>query len=197
MLTLGITGGMGSGKSFVSKSFSEQGIPVYDTDQKTKDILNSNISLRYEICKQYGNGCYKNGKWDRDYVVNLASKDETVLSGMGKIIEPYLVKDFKEYKDIYSGKDAGYTNKLIAVESAILFKSKLLMEEVDKILIVEAPIDIRLERIKKRDPFRSDGEIKFLLDKQIMPPFCQIDYIISNDGTKNINEAVKKIIDEN
>jgi dephospho-CoA kinase len=197
MITLGITGLMGSGKSFVSKSFAKQGIPVYDTDQKAKDLLNSSISLRYEITQKYGTGCYLNGKWNRDFVVNLASKDETVLSGMGKIIELYLAKDFKEFKDIFSGKDTGYTNKLIAVESAILFKSKLLLAEVDKILVVEAPIDVRIGRIKQRDPFRSDGEIKFLLDKQVMPPFCQIDYIIENDGSKDVDIHVKKIIDEN
>jgi dephospho-CoA kinase len=195
MITIGITGGMGSGKSYVSKAFSKQGIPVYDSDQKTKDLLNENEELKKEIISKYGSKCYKDGKWNRDHVVKLASTDGSVLTGIGTIIEPYLAKDFKEYKEVFSGSHTGYTIDLIAIESAILTKSKMLMSEVDKILVVDAPFETRISRIKARDPFRSDEEIKLLLSKQILPPLCQTDYSIMNDGTKNIDDLVKKIIE--
>ena len=194
---LGITGGMGAGKSHVCKMFAKNGIPVYDCDSRVKDILNDNDFLASAIIEKFGKDCYKNGRWNRDHVIELGKQNPNLITEMGIIIEPFLVDDFKEFKDTYqSGNSTGYVSELVAIESAILYKSKLLMEEVDNILVVSAPLPLRLERIKSRDPFRSDREIQMLLDKQNFPiPFCEIDFTIDNDGTTNIEESVKSIID--
>lgn len=177
---------MGSGKSYVSNSFFKHGIPVYDSDKETKKLLNENVSLKKEIISKFGEGCYVDGKWNRDYIVEKASNDSSILTSMGKMIDPYLVEDFKKFKSS--------CKNFAAIESAILIKSKGLMDEIDKLLVVTAPLEIRMERIKKRDPFRSDREIKMLLDKQPSVQLCQTDFMIDNDGNKNVDDAVVSII---
>lgn len=199
MTTLGITGGMGSGKSHVCKAFMEQGIPVYDTDKKTKDLLNNNESLRKEIIKKFGEKCFSNDKWNRDYIVDLASKDNSVIDDIGIIIEPYLMQDIREFKNVFFGANTGYFSEIVVIESAILFKSRGMLKEVDKILIVTAPLEVRMERIKKRDPFRSDEEIKLLLSKQNYPALLckQPDFTFENVGTyEEVMLAVKNIIEK-
>ena len=195
--TLGITGGMGSGKSHICSIFKKFGVPVYDSDSRVKDLLNSNDFLKYMIKKKFGKSCYKDGKWNRNHVVELASANPNIIDEMGIIIEPYLVDDFREFKGTYqSGNLTGYYSEIIVIESAILYKSKLLMDEIDNLLVVSAPLETRMDRIRKRDPFRTEPEIKMLLDRQnFQIPFCEIDFTIDNDGTKNIEEAVQTIID--
>lgn len=191
MTTIGITGGMGSGKSHVSKSFESNGIPAYDCDSKVKSILNDDTNLKVEICNKFGNECYisdkKFMKWNREYIVKIAAKDPSVIDEIGKIIEPYLVEDFIRFK-------AEYKSGIVAIESAILTKSKKLMDEIDKLLVVTAPFEIRMDRIKKRDPFRIEDEIKLLLSKQPEILLCEIDFLIDNDGNEDIDDAVVTII---
>src|ERR1035437_9066839 len=98
MITLGITGLMAAGKSHVCKAFEAQGIPIYDTDKKVKDLLNKNGSLKKEMIKKFGKKCYQintsfknvrnrvQSTWNRDYVVKIASNDSTVIDAMGVII---------------------------------------------------------------------------------------------------------------
>jgi dephospho-CoA kinase len=198
MITLGITGGMGSGKSHICKIFAENGIPVYDTDRKVKDLLNNNAYLKLQMWQKYGENCYKKGIWNREYIVQLSKKNPEIIDVIGKIIEPYLAQDIKDFKKIHSGELTGYSGKLIVIESAILIKSKMLMEEIDKILVVTAPFDLRIKRIKERDPFRTDEEINYLLNNQkdAVPLLCKTDYIIDTEKTEAVEESVKKIIDE-
>lgn len=181
---------MGSGKSHISKAFAKNGIPVYDCDSQTKDLLNRNERLKSNMISAFGEGCYVNGKYSRDYIVELASKNPNVVDDTGKIIGPYLIEDFKTFKEI----NESFHTPFIAIESAILTKSKKLMNEINKLLVVTAPFEIRMDRIKKRDPFRTDDEIKLLLSKQPEIKLCEIDFLIDNDGTKNVDDAVVTII---
>lgn len=187
-LTLGITGGMGSGKSYVSSIFEEHSIPVYNSDNMVKHLLNTNEDLKSEVIKHFGEDCYVAGKWNRDNVVKMATENSNLIDEMGVVIEPYLSKDFLEFVE-------SQTASIVAVESAILYKSSL-WNKIDLKLTVDAPLEVRLNRIRERDPFRSENEIKMLLDKQkqYVIPFCEIDFTIDNDGIKNVREQVQVII---
>lgn len=182
---------MGSGKSHACSIFAKYGIPVYDSDSRVKNLLNTNEYLKKETCHQFGDEAYTpEGKWNRDYIVKIASENPAVVDQTTEIIDPYLLTDFRAFKREHS------EFPIVAIESAILYKSKIIMDEVDKLVLVTAPFPIQMERIQTRDPFRTEREIKLLLSKQVMPPFCQVDFILVNDGIDDVEKQIRNILNK-
>lgn len=162
MITIGVAGGMGSGKSYVCNILKNVcDVPVYNCDNRVKLLMNGSESLRQKLISEFGPECYEGGEWNRPYAVKIAAKDATVLDRMGDIIEPYLVLDIQDFKK-------STKKEIIAIESALFNKSKSLLAEVDYIFMVVAPLEQRIVRIKKRDPMRTDREIIMLLHNQFV-----------------------------
>lgn len=146
---LGITGGIGSGKSFIGSILEYYGIPIYYTDTRAKSLYNEDQALRLAMIKLFGEQLYetKTGEIDRAYLANRIFSDSSLLIQVNQLVHPAVRLDF----DTWCEQQKTCGMNLIGIESAILFQSKELHSRVDYSILVEAPLELRLERAIKRD----------------------------------------------
>ena len=140
---IGLTGGIGSGKSKVALRFSALGVPCYIADDRAKDLLNTSAYLKDAVCKVFGPESYLDGVLNRPYIANVVFKDATALAQLNALVHPAVAQDFIEW---VAKQEAPYVIK----EAAILFEnggSKL----CDSIILITAPEAVRLDRVLARD----------------------------------------------
>lgn len=142
-MIIGITGGIGSGKSTIAQELAKQGFVVYDCDREAKRIIAENKDVQQAIIKLLGEEAFVDGKYNTAYVAQRVFTDLHLRQQLNAIIHPAVLKDIKDLKDIKAPKD-------LIVESAILCEAGL-DALCDKIIVVEAPEAIRIERVIGRD----------------------------------------------
>lgn len=157
MLKVGITGGIGAGKSTICKVFNALQIPVYHADQRAKILTETDPVIRSEIIREFGERSYRGSKYNVEYVAARAFGDKIKLSKLNHIIHPAVSKDFYQW---VRRQKAPY----IIEEAAILFESGA-NQNMDHVIVVEAPEEIRISRIQKRDGIARE-EIKKRIDSQ-------------------------------
>lgn len=140
-MIVGLTGGIGSGKSFIAQELSKHGFVIYDCDREAKRIIAENKDVQTAITDLLGEEAFVDGKYNTAYVVKRVFEDSKLLEGLNKIVHPAVVKDIRDSKD---PKDT------LIVESAILFQAGL-APLCDKIVVVTAPEDVRIARTIARD----------------------------------------------
>jgi len=177
MLKIGITGGIGSGKTTACKIFEILGIPIYYADDRAKALMVNDSTLVQKIKDIFGEEAYlEDGSLNRPHIASLAFNDQSKLSLLNAAVHPAVREDGINWH--LAQKNVPYTLK----EAALLFESggnKVL----DKIITVTAPEAVRIERIKERDNATIE-QIKARMDKQ-MPEDQKValaDYVIYNDG---------------
>lgn len=143
-LIVGITGGIGSGKSTVARYLRAQGYKVYDTDKEAKKIQNENVDVRQATIQLFGNEAYTDNIMNRAYIAKRVFEDKILLEKLNKIVHP-AVKD-----DFLSWIEANKLDKILFVESAILFESGFNLL-VDKVLLISAKKETRIYRVMRRD----------------------------------------------
>lgn len=188
---IGITGGIGSGKSTVSKLIEEAGYPVYYSDIRAKTIVNDDSQLQQQIKNLLGAQAYdENGLYDRKYVAQIVFEDEELLLKLNSLIHPAVKIDFKKWV-------SEQTSAFIFKETALLFELKL-NEHCYKSLLVTADDNCRLKRVMDRDD-KTYREVETIMLKQ-MPEKDKVklaDYIIfNNDGLEELEQETKKILAE-
>lgn len=146
-MRVGITGGIGSGKSTVCRLFEARGVAVYYSDVEAKRIMNE--SLRDQIISRFGEAAYRGGKLDREYLGNTVFGDKKELSDLNAIVHPAVMADFEQWSLRQMGD-------YVIIESAILFEATL-DKCVDLTLAVLAPHDLRIERTCRRDGATEDA----------------------------------------
>lgn len=145
MLKIGITGGIGSGKSTVCKVFSLLNIPIYNTDEEAKKLLYFNDDINTQVVKSFGDGVLGNDKLiDRSKLAEIVFTDKEKLNTLNNIIHPAVAEHFNNW--CRQQKNAPYVLK----EAAILFESGA-YKAVDKVISVVAPVNLKIERTIKRD----------------------------------------------
>ena len=140
---IGLTGGIGSGKSKVALRFLALGIPCYIADDRAKDLMNISAHLKEAVCKVFGSESYLDGVLNRPYIANIVFKDATALAQLNALVHPIVAQDFIEW---VAKQKAPYVIK----EAAILFEnggSKL----CDSVILITAPEAVRLKRVLARD----------------------------------------------
>ena len=148
-LQIGITGGIGSGKSLVCRIFSRFGIPVYDADRRAKSLMTTDGILISQIMKEFGDLSYdEKGELNRTYIAAKVFSDEGQLGKLNSLVHPRVAVDYQNW--LTEHKDACYVVK----EAALLFEagSNKLM---DKVIVVTAPEELRIQRVLARDRHRS------------------------------------------
>jgi len=144
MLKIGITGGIGAGKSTVAGIFKVLGVPVFDADATAKNILNTDLVLREQIVAAFGSETYKNGLLDRKYLATLVFNNPDQLAKLNALVHPATIAA----ADIWA---SGYTNRpYIIKEAALLFEAGT-NEGLDYIIGVTAPDELRITRVMARD----------------------------------------------
>ena len=187
MIKAGITGGMGSGKSVVSAIFATAGIPVYCADDESKRLADTSPVIREKLKALVGKTVYKGENLDRQKLASIIFNDETILKNVNKIIHPVVRADFTEWVE-------KQTAEYCALESAILYESGF-DKEVDVVLTVYAPMELRLNRVMLRDG-ASETEVLQRMKRQLSDELKQAraDFVIVNDGEQPLIPQVERFI---
>ncbi|CAM3374575.1 dephospho-CoA kinase [Elizabethkingia occulta] len=186
---IGLTGGIGSGKTTVARFIEEMGYPVYNSDTKAKDLVNENDDLKAAIIQLLGSQAYdKNGLYDRKYVGSVVFSNDELLKQLNAIIHPAVNKDFHDWVKRQS-------REIIFKETALLFELKLNLQ-CDKSLLVTADESIRIKRVMDRDS-KTYREVEKVIDNQ-MPERKKIrlaDYVIENNSDmQHLRLSTEKIM---
>ncbi|MDQ0592701.1 dephospho-CoA kinase [Chryseobacterium ginsenosidimutans] len=186
---IGLTGGIGSGKTTVAKFIEDCGFPVYYSDDRAKDIVNDNEDLKIKIKELLGEKAYDaNGLYNRKFVAEKVFNDADLLHQLNEIIHPAVRIDFENWVK-------KQTKYLVFKETALLFELKL-YKECYKSLLVTAEDNIRTKRVMDRDD-KTYREVETIMEKQ-MPEKDKIklaDCIIyNNTNLEDLKEQTEKII---
>ena len=195
MLKVGITGGIGSGKSTVSSFFSELGVPVYDSDQRAKSLMQYDDSIISKIKKEFGDNSYHNNELNRSYIAEIVFKNESKLKQLNAIVHPVVRTDFNNWLSQNSNA------KFIIKEAAIMIESGA-YKDLDKLIVVNASRDQKIKWIKKRDHLSLEdieNRIQNQLSDEIRNQYA--DFIIENNSGKmelkqQVLSIYNKLIDQ-
>ena len=186
---IGLTGGIGSGKSTVAKFIEEMGFPVYYSDVRAKEIVNDDELLKKGIIELLGEKAYdENGLYDRKYVAEIVFNDEELLQKLNGMIHPAVKYDFEKWV-------GNQTTEFVFKETALLFELKL-NESCFKSVLVTADDNLRLKRVMDRDG-KTYREVENVMNKQ-MPEKDKIkiaDFVIfNNDGMDELQAETENVI---
>lgn len=180
MITIGITGGIGSGKSVVSNVLEIMGVPVYDCDSKAKVLYDTDPVLKDEMISHFGHRLYHtpDGKINKALLAGIVFTDQAALSRVNELVHPAVDRDFLLWRDLLDNQ--GY--KLCGIESAILFQTNI-PRFTDCVIAVTAPDEIRVRRAVSRDG-SSREEVQRRIAKQMSQNdiIARSDYMVVNDG---------------
>lgn len=177
MLRIGLTGGIGSGKSMVAKIFESLRIPVYYADDRTKHLMNSDPQLIADLKKHFGSKTYSAGTLDRQYLAGIVFNNQEKLTLLNSLTHPATINDANQWMK-------EQTSRYIIKEAALLFESGA-GEHLDNIIGVHAPAALRMQRVMMRDHLCADDVQKIMdrqMDEETKMKLC--DYIITNDETQ-------------
>lgn len=181
-LQIGITGGIGAGKSTVCKIFSVLGVPTYDADSRAKAVMTTDGILIEAIKKEFGTLSFKaNGELNRDYLAAEVFNDELKLKRLNSLVHPRVGHDYENW--LKEQTSALYVLK----EAALLIESGS-YKMLDCLILVTAPEEIRINRVLERDKHRSREQIKEIIKNQLdeTKKITLADFIINNDGKHSL-----------
>lgn len=176
-MNIGVTGGIGSGKSIVCKLFACLDIPVYDADTRAKWLTNHDLMIREAVVELLGEESYtESGEYNRPYVSDKVFKNPDLLKKLNAIIHPVVGKDTAAW--LAKNSESPYVIK----EAAIMNKAGV-NNNLDYVIVVQAPIELRIQRVKNRDKNRSEEEIRAIIERQISDEDRKAiaDFTINND----------------
>ena len=186
MKKIGLTGGIGCGKTTISKIFQIIGTPIYNSDEAAKKILNQNTSVKQKIKNHFGIKVLTNNKLDNKKIANIIFKQKEKLKIINSIIHPLVKEDFTNWCE---KQKAMYIIK----ESALIFNSNA-YKELDHVIFVKSPLELRIKRIQSRDK-KNEQEIFSIIKNQSSDDFLEkkCDYIITNNEHSFLIEQVFKL----
>ena len=180
-LQIGITGGIGSGKSTVAAIFASLGIPVFDADTQAKAVMAKDSVLRGQIIQEFGSHAYDSqGSLNRKFLADQVFAVPTRLEKLNNLVHPRVAASYQQWLKTQEGKP------YILKEAALLFESGT-AAALAKIIVVTAPEELRINRVKKRDN-RSEEEIKNIINRQWPQNRVveKADYMVINDRSNAI-----------
>lgn len=192
MKIIGITGGIGSGKSTVCRLFAEQGIAIYDADSRAKWVIENNESLILGIKKIFGENAYlPKGIYNRQYISAIVFKQPEKLAQLNSIVHPAVKQDFIDW---LATKKENYAYPFVLKEAAILYEAGT-DKNTDAVIAVYAPKKIRIERVRQRDNLGVD-EILARMQRQWADAkkMQKADFVIYNDGKHGLMPQVFTIL---
>ncbi len=186
ILKIGLTGGLGSGKSTVAKIFGVLGIPVYYADAEAKRIMNSDPELKAQIIKHFGKEAYADNQLNRAYLSSVVFDNKDKLSLLNSLVHPVTIRDSKEW---INKQTTPYAIK----EAALIFESGS-QEYLDYVIGVSAPAHLRIQRAMRRDNL-TRGQVQQRMSKQIEEVIKMhlCDFIIYNDEIKPVIPQVLEV----
>ncbi|WBL43161.1 dephospho-CoA kinase [Algoriphagus halophytocola] len=187
-LLIGITGGIGSGKSTVAKIFGILGIPLYSADDRAKWLMSNDQALKVELIKSFGEETFqKDGNLNRSYLAQTVFADPEKVKTINGLVHPAVGKDFEKWA---KAQNAPYVLK----EAALLFESGS-ANALDYVINVSSPLKIRVARVLGRDPHRNEEQINQIINQQLPDEKKNelADFVIKNVDNKLLIPQVLKI----
>lgn len=185
MKIIGITGGIGSGKSIVCKVFATMGIPIYEADSRAKSLMNNDLVLKKSIQNLLGEQSYTpTGEYNRAWVASQVFNNPDLLKQLNGIVHPRVREDAENWIQQHS------KSPFLLYEAAIM-KAAGDGNHFDKVIVVKAPIDLRIKRVRKRDN-RTEQEIRDIIARQISDEerLTIADFVIENDEEMPILQQI-------
>jgi dephospho-CoA kinase len=184
MLTIGLTGAIGSGKSTVARIFETLSIPVYYADAAAKRLMQENPKIIQNITTVFGRGAYDNGLLNRKFISDIVFYDESKLKELNAIVHPATLADAEVW---ISNQSSPYIIK----EAALLFESGS-NQSLDYIIGVQASPELSVQRVMLRDGV-SEQDVLLRMKKQMdsREKLSLCDFIIVNDGTRAVKTLSK------
>jgi dephospho-CoA kinase len=174
MLKIGLTGGIGSGKSTVAHIFEVLGIPVYYADTAAKKLMSASEELKASITRAFGEEAYLNGKLNREYIAAQVFNNDKKIELLNSLVHPATIKDAEEWIKI---QRAAYVIK----EAALIFESGS-NKALDYVIGVQSPPELRIKRVMDRDNIPAHevkARMNQQMDDEVKLRLC--DYVIVND----------------
>lgn len=187
MIRVGITGGIGSGKSTVCKIFASMGVMVLDADQLAKNIAEIDTEVKQEIIKSFGEESYEEERYNRKYIASIVFNDAEKLKLLNSIIHPAVINYSNRWSDEHSSE------KYLIKEAALMFESGSYKYN-DINIVVNSPLELRIDRLLKRDQSNRD-EILRRINSQMSDEDrnAMADRIIINDEKVSLIDQVYKL----
>lgn len=180
-LLIGVTGGIGSGKSMVCRLFECLDIPIYYADGRAKWLTNNDPEIREKVIALLGAGAYdREGRYDTRFVASRVFNNEPLLKELNAIIHPVVLRDTKDWVARHGG------SPYVVKEAAIMAKAGQ-ANAVDYVVVVEAPVALRIQRILERDK-RTEQEIRAIIERQVSDESRReiADFIVHNDDASEL-----------
>ena len=197
--TLGCTGGIGSGKSYISRIFEQLGFPVYFSDDRAKLLYDTDELLLSHMVELLGEDIISDGKLDRGAVASRIFGNRELLKRVEALVHPAVLRDFENWKkDVCTLlSQQGKCVEFVIFESAILLESPLVKGCADKILTVVAPYELRIERVMKRDGVsRKQVEERIARQWSDEQRIAMSDFIIFADSRRALLPQIADVIDK-
>lgn len=178
---IGVTGGIGSGKSLVCRIFEAFGIPVYYADERAKWLVDNDAILKADVTRLLGPEAYDPiGRYNRSWVAAQVFGKPELLLELNALIHPRVYADTALWTNGYPSKP------YVVKEAALLRTAGEDGNNLDKLIVVQSPLELRMQRIKKRDPHRNEQEIQNIISRQMGDEerLKMADYVIYNNETQ-------------
>jgi len=187
MLKIGITGGIGSGKSIFCDLLKAMGYPVYNSDLEAKNLCNESEALKSSLKEAFGKNLYDDGVLNKAVFSSIIFNDNKKLEQANNIIHPAVISDFLHWAKIQN-------SSIVFIESAILFESKL-QNFIDKSIAISAPEEIRMQRVMDRDSVSKEVVLMRIKNQLSEAERLQkADYIIYNDDKQLLIPQLEKVL---
>lgn len=178
-----VTGGIGAGKSAVSRMLIERGVPVYFSDDMAKSLYDRDASLRDSLRRLFGERVFRDGDVDRRALAELIFADEEKRRALEALVHPAVFRDFEAWKA--ERPDCA----LVAFESAILLDRGLPEGFADYVIYVDAPEELRLRRAMERDGSAAESVRRRMQSQKAGPEYPAVDFVLDNSGDFKALEA--------
>lgn len=188
-LQIGITGGIGSGKSIICRVFTCLGISVYDADSRAKAVMTTDGILISQIKKEFGGLSYdEQGGLNRQYLAQTVFHDPDKVRILNQLVHPRVKEDYVRWLEDH--KQEPYVLK----EAALLYEAES-YQSLDKIIVVYAPVHVRLKRVLQRDAHRNEEQVKAIMGQQMSDEekVKRADFVILNDDSKLVLPQVLEL----
>ena len=194
-MIIGITGGIGSGKSVIAKQLRKMGYSVYDTDSEAKRIIVEDATVREQMTALFGEEVYQDGVYQTSFVAQQVFADKNLLAKLNAIVHPAVKQDIITKFRILGvlSEPLKRNSGLFFIECAILFQAGFDVL-CDKVVAVTAPEDIRLERVIARDHSDMNKVRARMRAQETEKDLQRADIVINNDGTTPIPTLCEEII---
>lgn len=190
-ILVGITGGIGSGKSTICKVFNHLGVPSYDSDSRARTLMVSHTSLIAQLKAAFGDDLYVDGQLQRQKLAAKVFQDEAQLQQLNALVHPAVAKDFEKWVDSNSDQ------KVLIKEAALLIETNS-YQTLDELIVVMAPEALKIKRVLQRDPHRTEQDVKNIMENQMIDAerAFHASYTIINDGQTMVLPQVLEIFEE-